>query len=90
MFSVRQTPWHREGTLLRNAPSLDEALRVGGLDFEVEVRPLYARVRQYPGVPNIFGYSPAANAYATVRTDREAVLGVVSPRYQPYAERRVM
>lgn len=87
MFSVRQTPWHREGTLLRNAPSLDEALRVGGLDFEVEVRPLYTRVHQYPGVPDIFGYRTAANACATVRTDREAVLGVVSPRYQPLQNR---
>lgn len=87
MFSVRKTPWHREGTLVAAAPSLDEALRVGGLDFEVEVRPLYTRVHQYPGVPNIYGYRQAANACATVRADREDVLGIVSDRYQPLQNR---
>lgn len=87
MFSVRQTPWHQEGTLLTDAPSLEEALRVGGLDFEVEIRPLFTRVHQYPGVPNIYGYRQAAHACATVRTDREAVLGIVSRRYQPLQNR---
>jgi phage/plasmid-like protein (TIGR03299 family) len=87
MFSVRETPWHREGTLLTHAPSLEEALRLGGLDFEVEVRPLYTRVQQYPGVPNIYGYRQAANACATVRTDRDDVLGIVSERYQPLQNR---
>lgn len=87
MFSVRETPWHREGVLLAGAPSLDEALRHGGLDFDVEVRPLYTRVHQYTGVPDIFGYRQAGNACATVRTDREAVLGIVSQRYQPLQNR---
>lgn len=87
MFSVRLTPWHREGTLLTEAPSLDEALRAAGLDFEVEVRPLYAQVHQYPGVPNIYGYRPAGNACATVRTDRETVLGIVSERYRALQNR---
>jgi hypothetical protein len=31
MFSVRDTPWHREGTLLTEAPSLERALELGGL-----------------------------------------------------------
>lgn len=86
MFSVRLTPWHHEGTLLTEAPSLDEGLRVAGLDFEVEVRPLYTRVHQYPGVP-IYGYQSAGRACATVRTDRETVLGIVSERYQPLQNR---
>lgn len=41
MFSVRETPWHNEGTLLSGAPTFEEALRLGGLDFEVEARPVY-------------------------------------------------
>lgn len=90
MFSVRKTPWHREGTLLTDAPSLDEALRIGGLNFEVEVRPLYTRVRQYPDVPNIYGYREAPNACATVRTDRDDVLGIVSQRYQPLQNRHAL
>jgi phage/plasmid-like protein (TIGR03299 family) len=35
MFSVVETPWHRLGTVLPEAPSLDEAMRLGGLDWEV-------------------------------------------------------
>jgi phage/plasmid-like protein (TIGR03299 family) len=86
MFSVRDTPWHREGTVPTEAPTLEEALRLGGLGFDVEVRPLYTRLQPDPAVP-AFIYSRAANACATVRTDREAVLGVVSERYQPLQNR---
>jgi len=34
MFSVRETPWHREGVLLAGAPSLDEALRLAAKGHE--------------------------------------------------------
>ena len=84
MFSVRDTPWHREGTVLTEAPCLKEALRLGGLDFEVEVRPLYTRIEKELGV---FTYKRAGNACATVRTDRNSVLGIVSERYQPLQNR---
>lgn len=87
MFSVRNTPWHREGTLLNEAPSLADALTLGGLDFEVDVRPLYVRSPATPELPEVFTYEPAADAFATVRTDRETVLGVVSRRYQPLQNR---
>ena len=87
MFSVCTTPWHREGTLLNEAPSLTDALTLGGLDFEVDVRPLYVRSPATPEPPDAFTYEPAADAFATVRTDRESVLGVVSRRYQPLQNR---
>ena len=86
VFSVRDTPWHREGTVLTAAPSLEEALELGGLGFEVEVRPLYTRVQPDPEVPAPT-YRRAGNACATVRTDREQVLGIVSERYQPLQNR---
>lgn len=35
MFSVLETPWHRLGTLLTKAPTLDEAMEHGGLNWEV-------------------------------------------------------
>jgi phage/plasmid-like protein (TIGR03299 family) len=87
MISVGDTPWHREGTVLTEAPSLEEALRLAGLCFEVEVRPLYTRLAPYPELPDVFTYTRAGNACATVRTDREAVLGIVSERYQPLQNR---
>ena len=87
IFSLRDTPWHREGTVLQEAPSLDEALRLGGLDFEVEVRPLYTRALPFPGLPEVGEYRQVENGCATVRTDREQVLGIVSARYQPLQNR---
>jgi hypothetical protein len=63
MFSVGATPWHREGTVLRDAPSLEEALRLGGLDFEVELRPLYTRVQPYPELPDVMTYERAGGAF---------------------------
>ena len=86
VFSVRQTPWHREGTILAEAPSLEEALRLGGLDFQVDVRPLFLRSEPVPDLP-IHAYEPAGNAAATVRTDRGTVLGIVTDRCQPLQNR---
>lgn len=85
IFSVRETPWHREGTVLTEAPSLQRALELGGLEFEVEVRPLYVPLPS--PVPDGVTYRRAGNACATVRTDRETVLGIVSERYQPLQNR---
>ena len=33
MFSVRVTPWHREGHILTAAPSFDDAMALGRLDY---------------------------------------------------------
>lgn len=35
MFSVRQTPWHGLGTIIEEAPTSDDALRLAGLDWKV-------------------------------------------------------
>ena len=43
MFSVRQMPWHREGTLLADYPgSWDEARRLAGLDWDPVSGEVYA------------------------------------------------
>lgn len=41
---TRESAWHREGIVLPEAPSLDEALRLGGLDFEVAKVPHFLEV----------------------------------------------
>jgi hypothetical protein len=86
IFSVPATPWHREGTILNEAPSLAAALSLGGLDFEVDVRPPYTRTPATPELPDVFTHERAADAFGTVTTDRESVLGVVSGRYRPAPE----
>ncbi len=87
IFSVAKTPWHREGTVLTEAPSLEEALRIGGLDFEVDLRPIYTRTDPIPGLPEFGEYLRVEDAFATVRSDRDTTLGVVSDRYTPLQNR---
>lgn len=37
MFSVRETPWHNLGTIIAEAPTSADALRIAGLDWEVKM-----------------------------------------------------
>ncbi len=68
MFSVRETPWHREGVILNEAPSMSEAMRLAGCDFDVETRPVF--------ISNGDGtFAESGEGKAIVRTDRNATLG---------------
>jgi phage/plasmid-like protein (TIGR03299 family) len=87
MFSVRETPWHRLGTTLTDAPNFDDAMELGGLNFEVERRPLTTTFEVREGetievqVPENF---------AVVRTDRanaDGILGVVGSAYRELQNR---
>ncbi|HEU0299190.1 MAG TPA: DUF932 domain-containing protein [Longimicrobium sp.] len=80
MFSVRQTPWHREGHVLTAAPTYAEALRLAGLDFEVEMRPAYARKTTDDGDEY---FVPSDTARLVIRTDNEKELGSVGNWYTP-------
>lgn len=92
MFSVRATPWHEEGTVLADAPTLADALTLGGLDFEVDLRRVYMNVNETQLVSTdanplsevqVPTMVEVPDAFAAVRTDRDAVLGVVGSRYTP-------
>ncbi|KPK09566.1 MAG: hypothetical protein AMS20_00145 [Gemmatimonas sp. SG8_28] len=76
MFSVRETPWHREGHLLTEAPDLDTAIRLAGQDFEVEKVPAW--VQNDTGL-----FVQSQKAFITRRTDTLQELGSVGPSYQP-------
>lgn len=41
MMYVREVPWHGLGTMVAEAPISKEALRLAGLDWKVEGRPVY-------------------------------------------------
>lgn len=85
-FSVQQKAWHGLGQIVRDYPTSAEAIKHAGLDYEVAKTPLFtygsgmsisdagelAEGTQYP-VPNYF---------STMRTDNNAVLGVVGKDYQ--------
>lgn len=66
------TPWHGLGTRLDHPATAEEAISAAGLDYEVELAPLYTGEG-----------TRVANRQAVVRNDSQAVLGVVGPTYVP-------
>jgi phage/plasmid-like protein (TIGR03299 family) len=69
MFSVKETPWHGLGTILQNAPTIDEALKLAGLDWLVNKVKLHLP----DGTPTEY--------FATQRSSDGKVLGYVGDRY---------
>ena len=41
MMYVREVPWHGLGTMVAEAPTSKDALRLADLDWKVEGRPIY-------------------------------------------------
>lgn len=70
MFSVRETPWHGLGTIVQEAATSKEALRLAGLDWSVEQKPVI-----YNGEDTGYKFN--------VRSSDDTVLGVVGSRYKP-------
>ena len=79
MFSVKETPWHAKGEVLAAAPTFEEAMELGGLNFEVETTPMRTLVPVNESGDTIEIDVP--NHRAVVRMDRKSVLGVVGPSY---------
>ena len=71
MFSVREKPWHGLGTIVMEAPTSADALRIAGLDWRVLQEPVYTEFSELIG-----GYK------VNVRDSDRKVLGVVSDRYK--------
>lgn len=84
MLSVRETPWHRLGTVLEYAPSYEEAIHLVGLDYEVEKAPTYRfNIREeYNGAGFIPTHLLNSTAFVTVRKDTGKELGSVGPGYE--------
>lgn len=71
MFYVRETPWHGLGTRVEEAVTSDDALRIAGLNWQVEQADVYT-----DGGLLIPGYK------ANRRNTDGAILGIVSDRYK--------
>lgn len=70
MFSVREKPWHGLGTIIQEACNSQEALRLAGLDWEVNQ------------VPVLYNGKATGHQF-NVRSSDDSVLGVVGARYKP-------
>jgi phage/plasmid-like protein (TIGR03299 family) len=69
MFSVKMVPWHGLGVVLDEPPSIEEGIRVAGLDWEVELQPLFLKDGR------------ETRHFATVRKTDGNILGYVGPSY---------
>lgn len=70
-FVVREPAWHGLGTVVKEAPTSADALRLAGLDWTVEKKPIYNGEHiEIPGFK------------ANTRSSDNSILGIVSDRYQ--------
>ena len=72
MFSVKKKPWHGLGTVLENAPSIEEGIKIAGLDWKVSLR---------PAVTNDEDNIEIQTHKIVVREDNKQPLGVVGSNY---------
>ena len=70
MMSVKQKPWHGIGTVVEDAPTSDEAIKIAKLDWKIEQVPVMANGVEIP------------NYFANIRSDTNQALGVVRGRYK--------
>lgn len=81
LASTRENPWYSVGTQVEEAMSAEEALQLGGLDWDVEMRPA-----GYLGADGAT-FKTIAGKYAVVRTDNDAWQGQVGSQYKVFQNR---
>lgn len=73
MFSVGKRPWHSLGTVLENAPTIEEGIKQAGLDWNVSLRPI---------ITNDEDAITLDSHKIVVRDDINKPLGIVSNNYK--------
>ena len=78
MFSVKYEPWHKQGVIIDNAPSTEEAYELSGLNWNVEL------VRNFC---ERNGIKIDAGTFSVIRDSDNTVLGNCGERYMPFQNR---
>lgn len=73
MFSVEKTPWHKLGSVVQEAPSIADGIKLAGLDWEVFSEPVYTAA----------GQSLETWAKRFYRSSDGKTLGIVGPKTYP-------
>lgn len=84
-LSVKQKAWHGLGQIVEQYPTSAEAIIHAGLDYEVEKVPLFTKgsgiIETANGIELGSTELEVPNYFANIRTDNNAVLGVVGKDY---------
>lgn len=84
-FSVQEKAWHGLGQIVTDYPTSAEAIKHAGLDYEVIKSPLYTNASNIIDPTDSLEIRDnevnVPNYFATIRTDNNAVLGVVGKEY---------
>lgn len=90
-FYTQRPAWHGLGTVLKDAPTIEEALIKSGTDWEVVEKPLYADLGQVYGNDNreddLVLASRIPSHKAIVRATDSSILGIVGENYRPVQNR---
>lgn len=85
-FSVKEKAWHGLGEIIQDYPTCEEAIRYAGLNYEIAKSPLYTKgsgiIETAEGIEIGSNELHVPNYFANIRTDNNAVLGVVGKDYQ--------
>ena len=84
-FSVKEKAWHNLGQIIEEYPTSAEAIKHAGLDYEVVKSPLFTTgsniIETAQGIEIADSQLDVPNYFANIRTDNNAVLGVVGKDY---------
>src|SRR5690348_16768020 len=80
VFVTGEPPWHRLGKVIDQAATSAEAIGFAGLDWTVEKWPMQALYIEGETEKTV----PVPATFATVRTDTQRVLGIVSAGYRVF------
>ena len=84
-FSVKEKAWHGLGKIVQDYPTSEQAIRHAGLDYEVVKSPLFTKssgiIETANGIEIGNSELEVPNYFANIRTDNNAVLGVVGKDY---------
>lgn len=76
-FFVKTPAWHRLGTVVQDAPTVEDAIKLAGLDWTVIERPLVV-------ADDNENFIPASDHKALLRQTDRALLGVVGKDYRVF------
>jgi len=84
-FSVKEKAWHNLGQIIEDYPTSAEAIIHAGLDYEVVKSTLFTTgsniIETAKGIEIADSQLHVPNYFANIRTDNNAVLGVVAKDY---------